>query len=128
METRMKVIMKGLNLKWLAIQGEIIGPGIQKNPYQMKDVDFLVFNIITPEGRLGNKEMVELCDLYCLTTVPMISYDYILPDTVEGMLQYATDKSMINSNVLREGVVVHSQDGKRSFKAVSPEYLIKHGK
>lgn len=128
MEIRMKIMMEGLNLKWLAIQGEVAGPGIQKNPYQMKDVDFFVFNVITPKGRLGNKEMVELCDLYYLTTVPMISYDYILPDTVEGMLQYATDKSMINSNVLREGVVVRSQDGKRSFKAVSPEYLIKHGK
>lgn len=128
MEERMRIMMNDLNVKWLAIQGEVAGPGIQKNPYQLKEIDFFVFNIITPNGRYGNKEMVELCYRYGLTTVPMISYDYVLPDTVEGMLQYATNKSLINPTVLREGVVVRSKDGQKSFKAVSPEYLVKHNK
>ena len=77
---------------------------------------------------MGNKEMVKLCYHYGLTTVPMIDYEYILPDTVDEMLKYATGPSLINPNVLREGVVVRSQDGRHNFKAVSPEYLIKHGK
>ena len=125
---RMELMMNDMNVKWVAIQGEIAGPGIQKNPEGLKDIDFFVFNIITPEGRMGNKEMVEVCSKYGLTTVPMISYDYILPDTVDEMLAYATGPSLINPNVLREGVVVRSQDGRHSFKAVSPEYLVKNGK
>lgn len=128
LENRMELMMNDMNVKWVAIQGEIAGPGIQRNPEGLKDIDFFVFNIITPTGRMGNKEMVETCYYYGLTTVPMISYDYILPNTVDEMLTYATGPSLINPNVLREGVVVRSQDGKHSFKAVSPEYLVKHGK
>lgn len=128
MENRMELMMNDMDVKWVAVQGEIAGPGIQKNPEGLKDIDFFVFNIITPNGRLGNKEMVEVCSKYGLTTVPMISYDYILPDTVDEMLAYATGPSLINPNVKREGVVVRSQDGKHSFKAVSPEYLVKHAK
>lgn len=128
MENRMELMMNDMGVKWVAVQGEIAGPGIQKNPEGLKDIDFFVFNIINPNGRLGNKEMVEVCSKYGFTTVPMISYDYILPDTVDEMLKYATGPSLINPNVNREGVVVRSQDGKHSFKAVSPEYLVKHGK
>ena len=128
LEDRMSLMMEELGVKWIAIQGEIAGPGIQKNPEGLKDIEFFVFNIITPEGRWSTKKMVEFCYRYGLSTVPVLDYNYILPNTVNGMLQYATNKSVINPNVLREGVVIRSQDGKQSFKAVSPEYLVKHGK
>ena len=128
LEDRMNLMMEELGVKWIAIQGEVAGPGIQKNPEGLKDIEFFVFNIITPEGRWSTKKMVEFCYRYGLSTVPVLDYNYILPNTVNGMLQYATNKSVINPNVLREGVVIRSQDGKHSFKAVSPEYLVKHGK
>ena len=128
LQDRMELMLEELELDWLAIQGEVAGPSIQGNPYLLKDVDFYVFNIITPNGRWGTEQMVAYCYRYGLTPVPIIDTNYILPDTVDGMLQYATNKSLINSNVLREGVVVRSKDGQKSFKAVSPEYLVKHGK
>lgn len=128
MSERMELLMNDLGVSWVAIQGEIAGPGIQKNPEGLKEIDFFIFNIITPNGRIGNKEMVEICYKYGFSSVPMISFDYILPDTVDEMLKYATGPSLINPEVLREGVVVRSQDGSKSFKAVSPEYLIKHDK
>ena len=128
LEDRMNLMLEELGVKWIAIQGEIAGPAIQKNPYGLKDIDFFVFNIITPNGRWSTQKMVEFCYRYGLSTVPVLDYNYELPDTVDGMLQYATNKSIINPNILREGVVIRSQDGQRSFKAVSPEYLVKHGK
>ena len=128
LENRMSLIMEELNVPWIAIQGEVAGPGIQKNPLKLEDIDLFIFNIILPCGRFGNKEMVELCYRYGLTTVPMISYDYILPDTVDELLEYATGPSMINPNIKREGIVIRTQDGSKSFKAVSPEYLIIHNK
>jgi len=128
LEDRMGLMLEEFDVPWIAIQGEVAGPGIQKNPLQLKDIDFFIFNIITPKGRMGNKEMVEICYRYGFTTVPIISLESILPDTVEEMLKYATGPSLINPNVLREGIVCRSLDGKKSFKVVSPEYLVKYGK
>lgn len=128
LKSRMELMLEENGGKWIAIQGEVAGPAIQKNPYQLKDIDFFIFNIIDPSGRWSTEKMFEWCYRYGLTPVPIVDTHYILPDTVDGMLQYATNRSMINSNVLREGVVVRSKDGKKSFKAVSPEYLVKHGK
>ena len=128
MEDRMGLMLEENGGKWIAIQGEVVGPAIQKNPYNLKDIDFFIFNIIDEEGRWDTEKMVEWCYRYGLTSVPVVDFNYKLPNTVDGMLQYATDKSLINPNVLREGVVVRSKDGKKSFKAVSPEYLVKHGK
>ena len=128
LEDRMNLMLDELGVNWIAIQGEIAGPGIQKNPDGLKDIEFFVFNIITPKGRWGTQEMVKFCYKYGLGTVPILDLDYILPDTVDNMLRYATGPSMLNPQVLREGVVVRSKDGKQSFKAVSPEYLIRHDK
>ena len=35
--------------------------------------------------------------------VPILDENFVLPDTVEEMLKYATAKSVINPNVMREG-------------------------
>jgi hypothetical protein len=45
--------------------------------------------------------------------------------TVNEVLDCATGKSQLRTdNGLREGVVFRSQDGKQSFKAVSPKFLM----
>lgn len=125
---RLSLLREELNVPWVCIQGEIAGPGIQKNPSRLKELDFFVFNLITPNGRIGTKEMVEILYKYGIPTVPVLNYNYILPDTVDEMLKYATGSDILNPQALREGVVIRSQDGIKSFKAVSPEYLIKHNK
>lgn len=112
--------------EWIAIQGEVYGASIQSNPYKMNNRELRVFNLIYPTGRLGSVEAKEICEKNGLMFVPILDENFILPDTVEEMLKYATAKSIINPNVMREGVVVRSKDGKQSFKAVSPEYLLKH--
>lgn len=45
--------------------------------------------------------------------------------SVAEVLEYATGKSQLH-DTLREGIVFRSLDGKQSFKAVSPEFLMKH--
>ena len=128
LKERMSLMLEEWGSPWIAIQGEVVGPGIQGNPYKFKDIDFYIFNIIDPSGRWPTEKMVEWCFRYGLNPVPVLDTAYILPDNVEGMLQYATNKSIINPDVLREGVVIRSKDGRKSFKAVSPEYLVKHNK
>ena len=128
LQERMSLMLEEWGSPWLAIQGEVAGPAIQSNPYKMKELDFFVFNIIDPSGRWSTEKMAEWCYRYGLSYVPILDTNYILPDTVDDMLKYATGPSLLNPEVLREGVVIRSKDGQKSFKAVSPEYLVKHGK
>ena len=58
--------------------------------------------------------------------VPILDTNYIMPDTMEEFKQYATGKSVINPDVLREGVVLRNYKTGLSFKNVSREYLLKN--
>lgn len=110
---------------WIAIQGECVGPGIQKNKYHLDRYDLYVFNVITPNGRLGSVQAKKLCGMDGLNFVPILQTDYVLPDTVNEVLEYAHGKSALY-DTLREGIVFRSQDGKHSFKAVDPLFLLKY--
>lgn len=109
---------------WVAVQGECVGPGIQKNKYGLTERDLYVFNVIYPSGRIGSVEAEAVIKRHGLKFVPIVDAHFLLPDTVDEMLTYADGKSVL-ADTLREGVVVRSQDGKQSFKAVSNAFLLK---
>ena len=112
--------------KWITIQGETYGAGIQKRDYGLKDHDFMAFNFITSvSGRINTLEMKNILEPYNIPCVPIICEDFILPNTVEELLTFATGKSVID-NEMREGIVFRYKDGSKSFKAVSNEYLLKY--
>lgn len=113
------------NKDWIAIQGECIGPKIQGNKYHVAEPQFFVFNVITPYGRMGSVDARNFVGTRGLNFVPILDTNYTLPDTVQDMLEYAHGTSEL-FNTLREGVVVRSLDGKQSFKAVDPQFLLKH--
>lgn len=110
---------------WIAIQGECIAPNVQGNKYKVAEPDLYVFNLIYPEGRIGSVEAKEICEKHGLKFVPIIAADYILPDTVNEVLEYAHGDSALGSTI-REGIVFRSKDGKQSFKAVDPLFLLKY--
>ena len=112
--------------EWITIQGEIYGKGIQKREYSLDHHEFAAFNLITSDrGRFGTLEMERILKQYSIPCVPIVNASFILPDTVDEMLEYATDKSKIDG-LEREGVVCRKPDGTGSFKAVSNEYLMKY--
>lgn len=113
------------NREWIALQGECIAPNIQKNKYKVSDVDFYAFNLIYPQGRLDSLTAKEICNEGGIKFVPIVSTDYVLPDTVNEVLEYAHGQSQIGET-LREGIVFRSHDGKQSFKAVDPLFLLKY--
>lgn len=114
------------NLEWATLQGETYGAGIQKREYSLKGHDFVGFNLIfSDRGRLNSVEAKEILSEYGIPWVPIVDEHFILPDTVEELLAIATDKSTIDGG-MREGLVFRSQDGTRSFKAVSNEFLLKY--
>lgn len=112
---------------WITIQGETYGQGVQKRDYHLTEHCFKAFNFITSkDGRWGTEKMVDLLQNHTdIPCVPVLDKDYILPNTVEELLDYATGKSVYD-NDLREGIVLRSKDGSKSFKAVSNEFLLKY--
>ena len=126
-ENALKDILKNNpKLEWVTIQGETYGPGIQKRDYSTTEHKFAAFNFITStEGRWNSLEAKELLSVYDIPWVPIIDKEFILPDTVEELLDIATDMSVIDGE-MREGLVFRSLDGAQSFKAVSNEFLMKY--
>lgn len=110
--------------EWVAIQGECLGPKIQKNKYGLKEPEFYVFNLIYPTGRVDSVKAKSIIENKGLNFVPILNEHYVLPDSIDEVLDYATGKSVL-ADILREGIVCRSADGKQSWKAVSPEFLLK---
>jgi RNA ligase (TIGR02306 family) len=112
----------------ICLQGELIGEGIQGNPYGIKGQTVRFFSVyqIDSRTRLGIKDLEDICFMIGLQTVPILESNFLLPNTIEEMLQYAEGKSALNPKTEREGVVVRSLDGTISFKAISNKFLLKN--
>lgn len=114
-----------------AIQGELVGPGIQGNPLKLQVVTFFVFYIydFVQGVYLSTTKMVEVCQDLKLNTVPILDLNLVGFENPNAYLKYADRRSVLNQNTDAEGVVfrLKSDDGhKISFKAISNRYLIKH--
>lgn len=126
MQIKEKLEKVGYNV---CLQGELIGEGIQKNPYKIKGQTvkfFNAFNIDTQEY-LSFKEFTQLMAELSLPTVPILETDFTLPNTIDQLLQYAEAKAVLNPSFDREGVVIRSYDRKISFKAISNKFLLNGG-
>ena len=112
--------------KNLAVQGEIIGEGIQGNPYKRIGQTVRIFNgfDIDKYDYLSLSELIELVKVLEVKTVPILDLDFTLPDTIDELLSYADSKSVLNEKFDREGVVIRSHDRKISFKAISNKFLL----
>ncbi|MEY8366548.1 RNA ligase family protein [Anaerovoracaceae bacterium 41-7] len=122
-------------LKWLAeefnaaeyvtLQGEIIGDGIQKNKYEIDGHDLYLFNLIVDDVKLPSIQSAELIKKVGMKWVPIITDEYILPDTVDELMDYSTGKATLKPDTLREGYVFRNYEKGISFKCVSNEFLLK---
>lgn len=125
MKDALEKIAKEYNVERLVLQGETYGASLQGNPYKLEDRRFAAFNLIFDGDRLNSIKAKDILTKYDIPFVPIIDENYILPDDFEEFKLSADGKSVINSNVRREGFVYRSLDGKQSFKNVSREYLLK---
>lgn len=113
--------------EWITIQGETFGNKIQKRDYGMLNHDFRAFNLVTSDnGRWNSTIMTKFLNFYNIPTVPILSANYSLPSTVEQLREYVDSCPSAIDGGMREGIVFRSQDGKKSFKCVSPNYLLKY--
>ena len=110
---------------WVCIQGEGVG-SVQGNPLKLDEDDLYVFNFKDSYvGRWPSDMGCNEIEKWGMKWVPILG-EVQMPDTMEELKELATGKSVVNPNVMREGLVYRSLDGRDSFKNVSREYLLKH--
>jgi RNA ligase (TIGR02306 family) len=129
------LLRKYANGQDIAIQGELLGPGIEGNHYKLKEHNILWFNIfdIQTYQYYDLEAFTEGCAKFCLQSVPVIDKDLILNFSVDELVEYSKGKSCL-ADIPREGVVIRSlnertdqETGRFSFKVINPEYLLKFG-
>lgn len=115
-----------------AIQGELVGEGIQKNPYKIKGQDFYVYDIynVRTGMYLNAEERAKIAKLLGLKHVPVISETMLINKNVDvqNILKLAEGKSVLNNKAEREGIVFKCvEEPEVSFKAISNKFLLKGG-
>lgn len=115
--------------KNFAIQGELIGEGIQGNPYKIKGHTVMFFTAfdIDMRKRFNYAEFAMFMARNQLEVAPLLSIraGTDLPKTIEELLKFAEDKSSLNEKTEREGIVIRTSDNVISFKAISNKFLLK---
>ena len=132
-----KIRQTGRNL---ALQGELIGEGIQKNPYGIKGQDFRLFDVydIDRGDYMTPLERRVFADTHGIKQVPLIMTEYVIDGVVhivqttgsgvQGLLALAEGKSWLNEKTEREGFVFKCNVfGGPTFKVISNKFLLKGG-
>ena len=133
-ENKMKqYLLMHPHITFVCWQGEICGPGIQKNPQSLSELHLFCFHWTDSlNGRMDIREAKKYWDAFNMETVPIVSEDYIMPDDFEDFKKTADgyyDPSICEGNkeCPREGFVYYkTTEPTFSFKNVSREYLLKH--
>ena len=120
----------------LSVQGEICGPGIQKNRLGLKAPALFVFNFYDVKNArfLNDAGMRDFCASHDLTPVEVIERGEAFAHSQESLLALA-EGFYPNTRGEREGLVVRPQEerfsptlnGRLSFKAISNRFLLKEG-
>lgn len=122
--------------KDIVLQGEFVGPGIQKNRLKLKDFKWYIFNVmlLNPDGNyriVGLDDMVKIVSELGLYTVPIEevgdNFNYTLPELL------ARANGNYDSGMKKEGIVIRpvnpefSKDLSSflSFKVLNNEFLLK---
>lgn len=115
----------------LALQGEVVGEGIQGNPYKLKGYGFYLFDVYDidrghylPPGE--RQELARALQIQHVPVYPYVALNSSERDTVEFLLKAAYGISKVGV-CLREGLVFKRSDGTASFKVISNEWLLKGG-
>jgi RNA ligase (TIGR02306 family) len=111
----------------LAVQGEMVGPSIQKNFEGVDKNEFYVYDIflIDEQRYMLPAERQGFCTAYGIKHVPLGSpHAVTLPESIELALADAEGPSGLNGKY-REGFVYKSMERDFSFKVISNAYLLK---
>jgi hypothetical protein len=125
----------------VAMQGELIGKGIQGNKYGFDRQDIYFFNIFyIQKYEYGNMtDLMLACEELNEKMVPIVTYNYPLSNSIPELVERSKGNSFL-ANIPREGIVIrpnfeisdptlHCQlvRNRVSFKSINPDFLLKFG-
>jgi RNA ligase (TIGR02306 family) len=113
--------------KAIAIQGELIGEGIQGNPYKLKGQQYWVYDIydIRDTRYWSAMDRNALISGWGINHVPVIGAGE-LESSADELLKMAEGKSILCATTEREGLVFKCmEDPSVSFKAISNRFLLR---
>ncbi len=133
-ELKLEEKLRSLNTN-IALQGEIVGEGIQGNKYKLRGQTVYFFNAfdIDKYSYLDFKEFTALMNKNELKAVPVLDESYLLPNEIQTIITKAVFRSTLLNTVWAEGIVIRplkektDSMGRVSFKAINPEFLLKYG-
>jgi hypothetical protein len=113
----------------LAVQWECVGPGIQKNPLKLKEIDCRVFTAydIVEHRRMGYDQLVTVCTDLALPMAEVVDTGIWVAKTDDELRDMARGK-YTESQGEREGLVVRPKVPRRvgqmplSFKIINLDY------
>jgi RNA ligase (TIGR02306 family) len=117
----------------IALQGEIIGEGIQSNKYKLRGQTVTFFNVFDIDAfkYVDFQEFTDVIKSLGLTTVPILETDYVLTNDIPTLVNKSIGKSVLRNETHREGIVIRplnemrDRDGRVSFKSINPDFLLK---
>lgn len=132
--------------QYVAVQGELVGPGIQGNKMNLSELKLYIFNLfISTDGcsswqKQGYEALIEFCDRNNLDHVPYIYSDLDLKahnlTSVDALLEFSKGTYRNDAegyfpnakeNQQREGLVFRTLDHSKSFKVINNDFLLKGG-
>lgn len=135
-EERLVDLAKSIGLNDVTLRGELIGPGIQKNHYELDSLTYGLFDIMVGQKYVDYPVFYNMCENHDLRTAPLLDDHYQIPSEISPTYwdELSFGYSKLNESVLREGIVirpyVESWDlelGRVIFKVRNSEYLAKTG-
>lgn len=130
LKEKLENFAKTNSYKGVAIQGELIGEGIQGNKYGIKGIDLYVFNVFVAVGdefvQLDYMSSLNILNEFNLASVPELDKDKgLLPTSIDTILSVANGQSKLNKDTKREGLIFRDLSQTFSFKVISNNYLLK---
>ena len=119
--------MRQAGLLGVAIQGELVGPGVQGNIYNLADTEFYAFDVFSGTSYFAPGVRRAILTQLDIKHVPVICIGKDLgTGDVDYILEWADGKSYISEKPInREGIVFKCEtDVNTHFKAVSNAYLM----
>lgn len=138
-ELKVEEKLKSLKMN-VSIQGELIGQGVQKNSLKIEGHKVLFYNVfdIDKFAYQDFEQFRKTMKAIELETVPIIETAYKLDADTDNLIEKSKGMSALNNKVFREGIVIRPlkeefdfqmsqgfNNGRLTFKAVNPEYLLK---
>lgn len=124
----------------IAIQGELIGEGIQGNKYGIKGLDTYFYQVfdINAQRYLSMEAFYGIINELKLKAVPFLRTNVELSNNIQELVNLSIGQSFIGKTPM-EGIVIRPCEeiydydfnnivgGRVSFKVINPEFLLKYG-